>query len=179
MSGLIPVPYSRLYLATRGESHGVGTGPAGFGGAGWPAAGAAGLAAGVAGEAGLAGVAGAAAFGGVAVSAGVVLVSDRTEPEGGKFHPAPGLRVSAVGLAFSGGGGVGDLISSDIRRRRNSPAQAAYERTLTFISLPETVVNFQTDSCLVAITGVLAAPALRFQLYLRTLSRFHKQFKLL
>jgi len=72
----MPDPYSRLYFATRGESHGVGTGPAGFDGAGWPAAGAAGLAAGVAGEAGLAGVAGAAGFGGVEVSLGVVVVSD-------------------------------------------------------------------------------------------------------
>jgi len=69
-------------LATRGESHGVGTGPAGFGGAGWPAAGAVGLTAGVAGEAGFAGLAGAAAFGGVEVSKGgegllgVVVVSD-------------------------------------------------------------------------------------------------------
>ena len=78
----MPVPYSRLYLATRGESHGVGTGPAGLGGAGWPAAGAEGLAAGVAGVAGLAGVPGAAAFCGVEVSKGgegllgVVVVSD-------------------------------------------------------------------------------------------------------
>ena len=72
----MPEPYCRLYFATSGESHGVGTGPAGFGGAGCPAAaGAAGFGAGVVGF-------GAAAFGGPSVSAGgegllgVVFVSD-------------------------------------------------------------------------------------------------------
>ena len=82
----MPDPYPRLSFAIMGESHGVGTGPVGFGGAGCPAAaGAVGLAAGVAGPPGLAGVAGAAALGGVVgvdVSeggfglVGVVLVSD-------------------------------------------------------------------------------------------------------
>ena len=37
----MPEPYSRFNLATKGESHGVGTGPAGLGAAGCAAAGAA------------------------------------------------------------------------------------------------------------------------------------------
>jgi len=62
-----------LYFATKGESQGVGAGPAGFGGAGCPAAaGAAGFAA--AGAPGAGGFAGAAE--GVAGFSGVVLVSD-------------------------------------------------------------------------------------------------------
>jgi len=97
-----------------GESHGVGTGPAGFGGAGWPVA---------AGAGGLAGTAGAAAFGGVEVSEGGegfpgVVVSDGADPEGVAFTPPGVTGVSAVGFSFSGGGGVGDLASFGIKRRR-------------------------------------------------------------
>jgi len=131
-----------------GESHGVGAGPAGFGGAGCPAgrspaaAGAAGFAA--AGVAGFGGVAGAAAAGleGVDMSeggeglVGVVVASDWTEPAGADFTPPGVAGLSAVDFSFSGGG-VGDLVSSGIRRRRRTPAQAAFERTITFISLSE------------------------------------------
>jgi len=98
-------------LAIIGESHGVGAGPAGFGGAGCPAAagapgfaaaGAAGFAPEVAegaAAAGFAGVAASAAFGGaVGVELsdggeglfGVVVVSDCTEPEGVARSP-PGF----------------------------------------------------------------------------------------
>jgi len=120
-----------LYFATIGESHGVGAGPAGFGGAGWPAAaapGAGGLAGG--GAAGFAGgAAGAAAFGGVVTSEGgeglvgvSVVVSDCTEPEGVDFTPPGVAGLSAVGFSFSGGGGVGDLISSGISDSTDSGA---------------------------------------------------------
>lgn len=76
-----------------GESHDVGTGPAGFGGAGCPAAaGAAGLAlAGAAGGLAAAGASG--TFDGLDVSdggeglLGVVLVSGCTDPGGEGFTP--------------------------------------------------------------------------------------------
>ena len=141
-----------MSFATSGESQGVGTGPAGFGGAGCPgaddvdaggfaAAGAPGVAGfatagavGAAGFAGVAGAAGAAAFGGVVgveVSdggegfAGTVVVSDWTEPEGVAFSP-PGLAGwSAVGLD-SFPGGVGDLGSSGISREGKPSAQSAF-----------------------------------------------------
>jgi len=67
-----------------GESHDVGTGPAGFGGAGCPAA---------AGAAGLAPAVTAGAFDGLDVSdggeglLGVVLVSGCTDPGGEGFTP--------------------------------------------------------------------------------------------
>lgn len=96
-----------------------------MGGAGCPAAaGAAGL-----GVDGAAGFAGAAAFGGVVTSdgvaglvAGVVVVSDWTEPEGVDFTPPGVAGLSAVGFSFSGGGGVGDLISSGISDGADSGA---------------------------------------------------------
>jgi len=99
-----------------GESHGVGTGPAGFGGAGCP---------GAAGVLATAGAPGAAAAGFVGVDAsdggdgfvGVVLVSDCTDPEGVDFTPPGTAGFSAVGFSGSGGGGLGDLVSSGIRRR--------------------------------------------------------------
>ena len=84
----------------------------------------------VVGAAGCAGGAGvAAAFAGVVTSedgeglAGVVVVvSDCTEPEGVDFT-APGVAgLSAVGFSFSGGGGVGDLISSGISDSTDSGA---------------------------------------------------------
>ena len=80
----MPDPYVRLNFATNGESHGVGTGPVGFGGAGCPAgrspapAGAAGFEAAEA----AGGTTGAATLFGVDVSegdeglVGVVFVSD-------------------------------------------------------------------------------------------------------
>jgi hypothetical protein len=66
---------------------------------------------------------------------GVVVVSDWTEPVGADFTPPGVAGLSAVDFSFSGG--VGDLVSSGIRRRRRTPAQAAFERTITFISLRE------------------------------------------
>src|SRR5215472_5729948 len=140
----MPEPYSFLYFATRGESQGVGAGPAGFGGAGCPAAAAAGagglVGAGAAGFAG--GAAGAAAFGGVVTSEGgeglvgvVVAVSDSTEPEGVDFTPPGVAGLSAVGFSFSGGGGVGILVSSGIERRHRLRRRLRFERTITFISL--------------------------------------------
>lgn len=123
----MPDPYALFNLATIGESQGVGTGPAGFGGAGCPAA--AGFApAGVAAAGGLA-AAGAAGFGGVAGVAaseggeglvGVVFVSDWTDPEGVAFTPPGTPGCSAVGFGLSSGGGVeGDFVSSGIVAKAN------------------------------------------------------------
>ena len=140
---MIPEPYSFLYFATKGESHGAGTGPVGFGGAGCPVAVADGLAG--AGAAGLAGAGVAAAFGGVVTSEGgeglvgvAVDVSDCTEPEGVDFTPPGVAGLSAVGFSFSGGGGVGILVSSGISDGADSDA-SCIQKNDNFYQLEPTV----------------------------------------
>lgn len=136
MSGLIPEPYSFLYFATSGESQGVGTGPAGFGGAGCPAAaaGAAGLAA--AGTAGLAGAGGAAAFGGIVTSEG----GDGLVGVSVDFTPPGAAGLSTVGFSFSGGGGVGDLVSSGISDG-TEPGAGCVRKNVHFYQLEQEVSN--------------------------------------
>src|ERR1700722_20075170 len=145
----MPDPYCFLYFATSGESHGIGTGPAGFGGAGCPAA-APGLAGAAAPGTAAAGFAGAAApapglaaassdlgdgTGTLGGFAGAVVVSDCTDPEGVAFTP-PGIAgCSAVGFGSFSGGGVAGLVSSGMSRRHKPPAESGPARTITFISL--------------------------------------------
>src|SRR5580658_7698269 len=114
----MPEPYCFLYFATSGESQGIGTGPAGFGGAGCPAAA---VGAGLAGAAAPGTAAAAPAAGLAAASsdlgdgtgtlggfAGAVVVSDCTDPESVAFTP-PGIAgCSAVGFGSFSGGGVAD-----------------------------------------------------------------------
>src|SRR5271165_3430732 len=122
----MPDPYSRLSLATMGESQAVGVGTAGFGGV------AAGLAA--------AGVAGAAGL------AGAGFVSDETEtdsgkppsgePEGVAFTPPAPAGCSAVGFGSpSGGGEEGDLISSGIFAQAQTYGSVCIEKSDNFYQL--------------------------------------------
>jgi hypothetical protein len=137
-----------------GESHGIGDGPAGLGGAGWPAAaGAAGLAAVVAGLASAEGTA-CAGFGGVAGVAGLsagVFVSGCEEPVGLAFTAPKVAGLSAVGFGSpSGGGDEGDLVSSGIARERGKPpARAAFAKNDNFYQLEEMVSTRVIDQVVV------------------------------
>ena len=121
----MPDPYVRLSFAIIGESQDIGVGTGAFGGA------AAGLVAGAAGAA----AAGFAGLGGVGACSEGVLTSACTEPEAVAFTPPGTAGFSADGFESpSGGGGVGDLVSSGIPRLKPT-TQRISERTLTFISL--------------------------------------------
>jgi len=89
-----------------GESHGVGTGPEG-----------------------LAGAAGAWAAGGVEDFGGTPAFSE------GEECSVPGIGSPAAGFGSPVGGGVGDLVSSDIANAQTSNAAATHRRTLTSNSL--------------------------------------------
>src|ERR1035437_7903265 len=133
----MPEPYLLLSFATMGESHGVGTGAAGFGGA------AAGLAAAeVAGAAaaGFAGVTGVGGAGGAAGLAGGGFRFRLSRAGGTSFHPARGRGLIRRRLRFT------------IRRRRsggfsfvrhNAKAQTSgaecVEKNVNFYQLEEMV----------------------------------------
>jgi hypothetical protein len=125
----MPDPYFCLSLATMGESQGVGTGAAGFGGAaaGLAAAGAAGAA--VAGFAGAAGVAG----------AGLVCdgaEADSGEAEGVAFTPPALADCSAAAFGSpSGGGELGDLMSSGIIAQAQLYGAVCIEKNDNFYQL--------------------------------------------
>lgn len=124
----MPDPYSRLSLAIMGESQGVGTGAAGFGGA----------------TAGLAAGAAAAGFGRVAGAVGLSgadFVSDETEPDSGEpegvaFTPPALAGCSAAGFASpSGSGELGDLISSGIFAQAQTYGSVCIEKNVNFYQL--------------------------------------------
>ena len=135
----MPDPYDRFSFATKGESHGVGVGTAGF-------AGAAGLAAGVVpapaagGTVGFA-AEGAAGFAGAAAGFSLVpLRSDCTEPGVDACTPPGMAGLSAVGFASpSGKGDEGGLVSSGMSCRRRPTATSRLRENVHFYQLERKV----------------------------------------
>jgi len=105
-----------------GESHGMGAGAAGFGGA-------AGLAPGGAEDAAAAGFGATDADAGSEGFSAGDLESDPTEPEAVAFTPPGTVDLSAVGFGSpSGGGEEGDLISSGISGEGTDLRRAGFPR---------------------------------------------------
>ena len=110
----------------------MGTGPAGFGGAGCPAA-----------AAGFAGVEPVVVAGDVAgVEAGFVSVAP--VPDGLAFTSPAAAGCPAAGLGSLGGGGVGDFVSSGISRRHKPPALCTFSKNDNLYQLDGMVSTSET-----------------------------------